>query len=35
MTMALVELKNVDFAYTEAPVVRGLDFAVEADQIER
>ena len=31
--MALVELKNVDFAYTESPVVRGLDLAVEAGQI--
>jgi len=31
--MALVELKNVDFGYTETPVVRGLDLAVERGEI--
>lgn len=31
--MILVELKNVDFGYTETPVVRGLDLAVERGEI--
>ena len=31
--MVLVELKNVDFGYTEAPVVRGLNLAVQRGEI--
>ena len=31
--MALVELSNVDFAYTQGPIVRGLDLALEAGKI--